>query len=275
VENAQIKVENMHFESRKHLLEYDDVANEQRKTIYRFRKGLIEKHFEIKDKIYENFGEYIAHVLQDSGIIEGGAKEDFDTQKVRMKIKEDMNLDVPDVSGLEYEELTATIEKTIKENYEAKMSQIDEAQREEIERTIYLQTLDREWREHLYQMDTLKEGIRLRGYNQKDPLVEYKKESFNLFLELVESIKYEAVKTLMLVQFKFEYEDQEQEALEHLKQEMDESLENLEMGDSIKEPTSPITGGKKPKRNEPCPCGSGKKYKHCCGKSGPKKGMLA
>ncbi len=275
VENAQKKVENMHFESRKHLLEYDDVANEQRKTIYKFRKGLIEKQFNITDKIYENFEEYIAHVLQDSGIIEGGAKEDFDTQKVRLKIKEDMNLEVSDLSGMEYEELISTIKEAIKENYEAKMSQIDEAQREEIERTIYLQTLDREWREHLYQMDTLKEGIRLRGYNQKDPLVEYKKESFNLFLELVESIKYEAVKTLMLVQFKFEYEDQEQEALNHLKQEMDESLENLEMGDSIKEPTAPISGGKKPRRNEPCPCGSGKKYKHCCGKSGPKKGMLA
>ncbi len=270
VENAQKKVEGMHFESRKHLLEYDDVANEQRKTIYTFRKDLIKKAFDIKEKIHENMHEYIAHVLAEAGIMEDIAKEDFDLQTLQRKIKEELNLDLSLSEEMEYEEIKSTLETTVIDTYEEKMAQVDESQREEIERTIYLQTLDGQWRDHLYQMDTLKEGIRLRGYNQKDPLVEYKKESFNMFLELVESIKYEAVKTLVTIQFRFEQQEKEQEALDELKKQMDESVEGANEG-----PAKVATQAKKPKRNEPCPCGSGKKYKHCCGKSGPKRGMLA
>ncbi|MGM0532933.1 MAG: preprotein translocase subunit SecA [Campylobacterota bacterium] len=270
VENAQKKVEGMHFESRKHLLEYDDVANEQRKTIYTFRKDLIKKAFDIKEKIHENMHEYIAHVLTEAGIMEDIAKEDFDLQTLQRKIKEELNLDLSLSEDMEYEEIKSTLETTVIDTYEEKMAQVDENQREEIERTIYLQTLDGQWRDHLYQMDTLKEGIRLRGYNQKDPLVEYKKESFNMFLELVESIKYEAVKTLVTIQFRFEQQEKEQQALDELKKQMDESVEGANEG-----PAKVATQAKKPKRNEPCPCGSGKKYKHCCGKSGPKRGMLA
>jgi preprotein translocase subunit SecA len=270
VENAQKKVEGLHFESRKHLLEYDDVANEQRKTIYSFRKGLIEKKFDIKEKIYSNIDDYIAHVLSEAGIMEDIPEEDYDVTKARLKLKEDLNIEIAPLEEKSYEEILETIQSAITQNYEEKMAKLTTEQREEVERTIYLQTLDREWRDHLYQMDTLKEGIRLRGYNQKDPLVEYKKESYNLFLELVENIKFEAVKTLVLVQFRFEHENQEQEAIDKLKKQMDQSLQNLNEGG-----VGIDTAAKKPKRNEPCPCGSGKKYKLCCGKSGPKRGVLA
>jgi len=270
VENAQKKVEGLHFESRKHLLEYDDVANEQRKTIYSFRKGLIEKKFDIKEKIYSNFDDYIAHVLSEAGIMEDIPQEDYDVTKARLKLKEDLNLEIASLEEKSYEEILETVKSGITQNYEQKMEKLSVDQREEVERTIYLQTLDREWRDHLYQMDTLKEGIRLRGYNQKDPLVEYKKESYNLFLELVENIKFEAIKTLVLVQFRFEHENQEQEAIDKLKKQMDQNLQNLNEGGVAVE-----TAAKKPKRNEPCPCGSGKKYKLCCGKSGPKRGVLA
>ncbi|WP_241201379.1 SEC-C metal-binding domain-containing protein, partial [Campylobacter fetus] len=122
-----------------------------------------------------------------------------------------------------------------------------------------LQVLDGAWREHLYQMDILKTGIGLRGYNQKDPLTEYKKESYNLFMELVNRLKNESIKTLQIVRFKTEDDENTDRALEKMQDEA--NLQNK--------------FEKKPARNEPCPCGSGKKYKDCCGKSGPKKGVFA
>jgi len=270
VENAQKKVEGMHFESRKHLLEYDDVANQQRKTIYKFRKELIDKKFDIKEKIYSNIDDYVEHILSDAGIMPDIPEEDYDKEKVKLKIKEELHLDIGSIDNKKYEEIKEIILHTITQNYEQKMEKLTPSQREEIERTLYLQTLDREWRDHLYQMDTLKEGIRLRGYNQKDPLVEYKKESYNLFLELVENIKFEVVKTLLLVQFRFEHEKQELEAIDGLKKQMSERVQSASQGAAKID-----TATKKPRRNELCPCGSGVKYKHCCGKSGPKKGILA
>jgi len=127
-------------------------------------------------------------------------------------------------------------------------------------------------------MDVLKTGIGLRGYNQKDPLTEYKQDSYRLFQELVQRIKYEAVRTLQLVQFSFESPEEEEAAVEHIREELDSGiagavLNSEEQSESKK--SKPITGTKKPKRNDPCPCGSGKKYKNCCGQSGPKKGLLA
>jgi preprotein translocase subunit SecA len=122
-------------------------------------------------------------------------------------------------------------------------------------------------------MDTLKTGIGLRGYNQKDPLVEYKKESYNMFIELISSIKYEIIRILFSVQLRDEEEARrEQEALDKLKESMEASVEEISLNNAE---SSSTTTEKKIARNAPCPCGSGKKYKQCCGKSGPKKGILA
>jgi len=167
--------------------------------------------------------------------------------------------------------------------YEAKMEPIDPEQRKEIERILYLQVLDPQWRDHLYEMDVLKTGIGLRGYNQKDPLTEYKQDSYRLFTDLVQRIKYEAVKTLHLVQFDFSSPEEEEAAIEQIREELESEVadatpnQSLEEGGMAEESKKrkPITAEKKPKRNEPCPCGSGKKYKNCCGQSGPKKGLLA
>jgi preprotein translocase subunit SecA len=118
-------------------------------------------------------------------------------------------------------------------------------------------------------MDTLKTGIGLRGYNQKDPLVEYKKESYNMFIELIASIKYEIIKVLFTIQLQNEAEEEAE--LERMKEQMEASNENISLGTEVSQPKI----GKKIARNEPCPCGSGKKYKQCCGKSGPKRGLVA
>jgi preprotein translocase subunit SecA len=275
VEKAQKKVENLHFEGRKHIVEYDDVANEQRKIIYRFRNDLLDPEFNIDGKIAENRHEYIMRTLMLSEIYDGVAREDFNLEKLALLVKEELNftLDQDAIGELDYDELAEHIESVLASDYDEKMSVLDENLRKDIQREIYLKTLDTAWREHLYQMDTMKTGIRLRAYNQKDPLVEYKKESFNLFSELVETIKYDTIKTLHIIQFKVQSAEEEAEAFAKQREiEQKQRESQMSLNHSEEETTY---GEKKVARNEPCPCGSGKKYKQCCGKSGPKKGAFA
>ena len=275
VENAQKKVETMHFESRKHLLEYDDVANKQRKVIYAFRNDLLNPDYKIMEKLDENRLEYVQNLLANAEIIEGMPTEDFNLDFVIAKLKEELNLIIEksDVENQDYEALEQKLTLIIKEVYEEKMSVAAPEQKSEIERVLYLQILDNAWREHLYSMDTLKTGIGLRGYNQKDPLVEYKKESYNMFLDLIANIKNEIIKILFTVQLQSKDDAQrEQEALEKMKAEMEQA--NAAISTNIEEEHL-SQNEKKIARNEPCPCGSGKKYKHCHGKSGPKRGLAS
>jgi len=275
VEKAQKKVENLHYEGRKSIVEYDDVANEQRKIVYKFRGQLLDDAYDIAQKVFEVRVEYVARTLMLCEIFDGGDVADFNLEKLVALLKEEMNftLEIEIVEGLEFEELEILVNDALKVNYDSKMSVVEESVRSDIERELYLKTLDNAWRNHLYQMDTMKTGIRLRAYNQKDPLVEYKKESFNLFTELVETIKYDAIKTLHIIQFKVESADEEAKAfaaaqeLERKQREMQMSLNHSDNDIEVSD--------KKIARNDPCPCGSGKKYKSCCGKSGPKKGAFA
>ena len=284
VEKAQKKVENQHYESRKHILEYDDVANHQRKAIYAFRNQLLDPEFDIAGKINENRVEYVDHILAECEIMDGLPKEDFNTEKLTALIKEELHIEFTDTPFVDKEadEISEMMNKMMTDVYEEKMAKLDPAQRQEIERILYLQVLDPQWRDHLYEMDVLKTGIGLRGYNQKDPLTEYKQESYKLFTDLVQRIKLEAVKVLQLVQFDFTSQEEEAAAVENIREELESGLDDVEFNQSYEEGTiaadasrTPITGTKKPKRNDPCPCGSGKKYKNCCGQSGPKKGLLA
>ncbi|GHQ07833.1 protein translocase subunit SecA [Helicobacter pylori] len=278
VENAQKKVENLHFESRKHLLEYDDVANEQRKSVYKFRDELLDVNYDIGAKIAEN-REYALHQIFSK-------LKAFDHQNLSKEellglkniLKEDFNAHV----GLEDLEKASPIEnfvaEKLKSDYENKMKVLDSEQRSRIERIVYLQILDNAWREHLYTMDNLKTGINLRGYNQKDPLVEYKKESYNLFLELIEDIKMEAIKTFSKIQFENEQDSSDAERyLDNFSEEREHESITYRHEEALDEDLNATMKAfaKTPKRNESCPCGSGKKYKDCCAKSGPKKGLFA
>ncbi|GAA9158264.1 preprotein translocase subunit SecA [Helicobacter pylori] len=278
VENAQKKVENLHFESRKHLLEYDDVANEQRKSVYKFRDELLDANYDISAKIAEN-REYALHQIFSK-------LKAFDNQNLSKEellglkniLKEDFNAHV----GLEDLEKASPIEsfvaEKLKSDYENKMKVLDSEQRSRIERIVYLQILDNAWREHLYTMDNLKTGINLRGYNQKDPLVEYKKESYNLFLELIEDIKMEAIKTFSKIQFENEQDSSDAERyLDNFSEEREHESITYRHEEALDEDLNVAMKAfaKTPKRNEPCPCGSDKKYKDCCAKSGPKKGLFA
>jgi preprotein translocase subunit SecA len=273
VEKAQKKVENMHFEGRKHIVEYDDVANEQRKIVYRFRGELLDPEYNIADKIKTNRAEYVDRTLAFCGIFEGIPEEEIDLERLVLTFKEELgaDLDVSLFSDKSVEGIRERSLEVLNAEYESKMSVVDEKLRSDIEKEIYLKTLDTAWREHLYQMDSMKTGIRLRAYNQKDPLVEYKKESFNLFTELVETIKYDTVKTLHVIRFKVESIEEEAEALAH-QMEIEKKQEAMRMALNQSKHEGEE---KKIARNDDCPCGSGLKYKNCCGKSGPKKGVFA
>lgn len=251
IENAQKKVESLHFEARKHILEYDDVANEQRKTIYKYRNELLDPEYDLSAKIISNRTEWVADMLANAGVYEHDLAENINLNALCAQINEQSGLEIneSELNGLDFNEICKKIEQLLSDNYEAKMSQLSQQSRQSIEKMLYLQIVDRAWREHLYQMDTLKAGIGLRGYNQRDPLTEYKKESFNLFMELVRTLKVSSAKTLSLVRF-----------------ELNDESANAENNEA----PSQNKINKKPSRNDPCPCKSGKKYKECCGKSGPK-----
>lgn len=278
VENAQKKVENLHFESRKHLLEYDDVANEQRKSVYKFRDELLDANYDIGAKIAENREYVLNQIFSKLKAFDHQNLSEEELLGLKNVLKEDFNAHV----ALEDLKKAAPIEKFVaeklKSDYENKMKVLDSEQRSRIERIVYLQILDNAWREHLYTMDNLKTGINLRGYNQKDPLVEYKKESYNLFLELIEDIKIEAIKTFSKIQFENEQDSSDAERyLDNFSEEREHESVTYRHEETLDEDLNVAMKAfaKTPKRNEPCPCQSGKKYKDCCAKSGPKKGLFA
>ncbi|WQV82384.1 preprotein translocase subunit SecA [Helicobacter pylori] len=278
VENAQKKVENLHFESRKHLLEYDDVANEQRKSVYKFRDELLDANYDIGAKIAENREYALNQIFSKLKAFDHQNLSEEELLGLKNILKEDFNAHV----ALEDLKKAAPIEnfvaEKLKSDYENKMKVLDSEQRSRIEHIVYLQILDNAWREHLYTMDNLKTGINLRGYNQKDPLVEYKKESYNLFLELIEDIKIEAIKTFSKIQFENEQDSSDAERyLDNFSEEREHESVTYRHEETLDEDLnmSMKAFSKTPKRNEPCPCQSGKKYKDCCAKSGPKKGLFA
>ncbi|EGK8010054.1 preprotein translocase subunit SecA [Campylobacter lari] len=271
VENAQKKVESLHFESRKHLLEYDDVANEQRKTIYNYRNELLDEEFDLQDKILKNIVEYSNHLVSQiylNAELEDDVKH-FESLKQKVSYECNLELSEVDFKDLGVIEVENKLSEILEKAYKDKMSIIEDKEARRIERILYLQILDNLWREHLYQMDILKTGIGLRSYNQKDPLVEYKKESYNLFMELVERIKFDSLKLLFNVVFT-QKEAQNFEEKSH--EQNEQFLSNTTESGVNENGEAQIT---KVPRNSPCPCGSGKKYKECHGKSGPKKGILA
>ncbi|GAA7613712.1 preprotein translocase subunit SecA [Helicobacter pylori] len=278
VENAQKKVENLHFESRKHLLEYDDVANEQRKSVYKFRDELLDANYDISAKIAENREYMLNQIFSKLKAFDHQNLSEEELLGLKNILKEDFNAHVKLEDLKKASPIEKFVAEKLKSDYENKMKVLDSEQRSRIERIVYLQILDNAWREHLYTMDNLKTGINLRGYNQKDPLVEYKKESYNLFLELIEDIKMEAIKTFSKIQFENEQDSSDAERyLDNFSEEREHESVTYRHEETLDEDLNAALKAfaKTPKRNEPCPCQSGKKYKDCCAKSGPKKGLFA
>ncbi len=282
IENAQRKVEARNFDIRKHLLEYDDVANDQRKVIYQQRSELLEASdiTETLDAMRADVvGAYVnQHIPPES------LEEQWDVAGLEKTLDSELQLKLPiqqwlkEESELDETDLRNRITETARQRYRDKLTSVDPDAMRHYERAIMLQSLDSHWREHLAALDHLRQGIHLRGYAQKNPTQEYKREAFELFSLMLEMIKAEVTKILMTVQIRSADElaaVEEPEAPANLQYQHaqyagdgDAAVEaEAETDVAVAERPQPfVRGGQKVGRNDPCPCGSGKKYKHCHGK---------
>ena len=261
IESAQKQVEAHNFSIRKHLLEYDDVMNQQRKTIYGLREQFLSKSDQ-KEYLLELSEDVIGGFI-DSYCDADSDPEEWDGEGLRKAVAQQFGLDlrhenVP-VEQLNREELLEGICARAREKYERKDQEIGSQEMRQYERLILLNVLDAHWKDHLLAMDQLKEGIGLRGYGQRDPLVEYKKESFATFEQMMDGIEEQSLRYLYLLQ---PVEDRDKVREMERRQRKQEMV--MGAAEEAPEPRRPVIRGPKIGRNEPCPCGSGKKYKKCC-----------
>ncbi|SMB56613.1 preprotein translocase subunit, ATPase [Serratia proteamaculans] len=274
IANAQRKVESRNFDIRKQLLEYDDVANDQRRAIYSQRNELLDVS-DVSETI-TSIREDVFKTTIDSYIQPQSLEEEWDIQGLTDRLKNDFDLDMPIAEWLDKEPelheetLRERILEKAKEEYLRKEEVVGTEMMRNFEKGVMLQTLDSLWKEHLAAMDYLRQGIHLRGYAQKDPKQEYKRESFNMFATMLESLKHEVISVLSKVQVRM---PEEVEALELQRREEAERLAKQQQLSHYEEnalvtedPNAPATAERKVGRNDPCPCGSGKKYKQCHGR---------
>ncbi|MDD2743609.1 MAG: preprotein translocase subunit SecA [Rhodocyclaceae bacterium] len=273
LESAQRKVEARNFDIRKQLLEYDDVSNDQRKVIYQQRNELLET-----DDISETISAMRHSVIGDifrAHVPAESVEEQWDMAGLERTLASDLQIAAPVAEWfkseptLSDEEILARILQGADESYQTKVEMVGSDSFHQFERNVMLQSLDSHWREHLSALDHLRQGIHLRGYAQKNPKQEYKREAFELFEGLLDLVRKEVTRTVFTVQIRSQ-EDIEETApradvqnVQYQHSGYDEALGGeAESG----QPQQPAESGPKVGRNDPCPCGSGKKYKHCHGK---------
>ncbi len=273
IENAQRKVEGRNFDIRKNLLEFDDVANDQRKVVYEQRNELLESN-DISETISAIRGDVVNQII-DQYIAPQSLDESWDISGLEQRLATDFAISLPiaqwikDDDKLYEEQIRERILSEIEANYQHKEQLAGAEVLRQFEKSVMLQTLDNLWKEHLAAMDHLRQGIHLRGYAQKNPKQEYKREAFELFTQMLESLKQQVVGILCRVQV----QEPDVEAIEAQRRQ----AENAQMtfthqeSNSLQEESSDDSNAdaaEYPKvgRNDPCPCGSGKKYKQCHGK---------
>lgn len=263
IENAQKKVEGMHFEIRKHLLDYDNVMNQQRNVIYSLRRDILTGS-EIEHILREN----IENVLDELMLSYVTNLEIADEESLANQLKSvfEIDYDVHQINKKNTDFHKEEINKIIQQKLEAKKNELGQ-HFVPFSKFIMMNILDNKWKEHLLNMDHLRDSVGLRGYGQKDPLIEYKKESYRLFVNMLGRINFETVELLFHVKVKME-EDEEIKLKKEQSQQIKEERKDIfsEASEEIKK--EPVRRAMpKVGRNDPCPCGSGKKYKKCCGAS--------
>jgi len=275
LESAQRKVEGRNFDIRKQLLEYDDVANDQRKVIYQQRNELLETE-DISETVtamrqgvlHDTFCTYVpAESVEEQWDIAGLEAALLAEWKLKLPVDEWLKAE-PELGDSDiFKRILATADAA----YAAKVDRVDIDAWRGFERNVMLQSLDTHWREHLAALDHLRQGIHLRGYAQKNPKQEYKREAFELFEGLLQSVRMEVTKLLLTVEIRSEEQIEQAEAPPQLENvqyhhaDYDEALASAAAAeDKPAQPT--VRHVDKIGRNDPCPCGSGKKYKHCHGK---------
>jgi preprotein translocase subunit SecA len=280
IENAQRKVEGRNFDIRKQLLEYDNVANDQRKVIYGQRNELMATE-DVSEMICAIRGDVVDQVL-DQHIPQQSMEEQWDVKGLEMALESEFGLELPvqalldEDDNLHEENLRTLIQEKIEADYLAKEEQVGNEVLRHFEKAVMLQVLDNTWKDHLAAMDSLRQGIHLRGYAQKDPKQEYKREAFEMFSSMLDGIKLEVITILSKVKVNTEEDVEVVEAQReqvatgevHYEHAASSALDNEgEPEQPEKVPEQPYArSGQKVGRNDPCPCGSGKKYKHCHGK---------
>jgi preprotein translocase subunit SecA len=308
IERAQKQVEAQNFGTRKHLLEYDDVMNKQRENIYALRRELLEGKIRVQHEEGDEFEQVdtrayllmLAEDILDDAIEAYAGKamepEEWDLDALKMDMSRVFGLEAGDYAAIKFDEKSAdeirdALWERIQKKYDAKEALVGAEAMRQVERFVMLETVDRQWKDHLYSLDHLKEGIGLRGYGQKDPLVEYKKESFELFQDMKRRVDEDMVNRLWIGQFSIAGDDAPARPPRR-------TAAPMILNEPKAEPPSPFSprpvapppgflpprpatparvGGDdapvhtvrrdEPKvgRNDPCPCGSGKKYKKCHG----------
>ena len=290
ISGAQKKVEMFNYDIRKRLLEYDDVMNEQRSEIYRFRNEILDSS-NLKGRILE-IVEQLVESIVDEHADSRTYSEEWDWEGLRAATRRMflIDLEIPEEkrASINVEELKENLLEAVKFAYDRKEDVIGAEQMRELEKSVMLHTVDTEWRDNLYELDALKEGIGFRAYAQKDPLVEYKRESYRLFKKLKDSIFGEIISLLFRIEIRAPEAEEKKEKMRAYKpgtagvvpadQEprREEAMavaagvggrstrrEQSEAGVAVRQYRRE---GKKIGRNDPCPCGSGKKYKKCCGR---------
>jgi len=257
IENAQKRVESHHFDVRKHILKYDDVMNQQRTIIYKERRKALEK-----DDTHEDVQEMIEEILQ--GIVDRSFNSEIDpeewdynafSEQVRKVFP--LEFSVEPFKQLNKEEVVEELLKLVNAKLDAKRNEMGPEDFIRMEKFILLQMCDAKWKDHLHNMDTLQDGIHLRSWGQRDPLVEYKMEGFQMFQGMIEGIKEDVLYYL----FRLQYSPSEEREVKEKK----EREVYYNRGDDAPDAASPKRAAPRIGRNDPCPCGSGKKYKKCCG----------
>lgn len=278
IENAQRKVEAMNFDARKNLLEYDDVANDQRRVIYRERNELMDSD-DISDQI-STIRETVFDDLIDSYIPPDSIDEQWDVAGLEKSLEADFGLNIPLADMLKRDEsmdadgIRDAVHAAVEHFFSEKEDLIGPKLMRNLEKTVMLQELDRHWKEHLANMDYLRRGIGLRGYAQKQPKQEYKREAFELFTKVLGEIDHDVIQILARIRIQAQ-EDVDQVAAQR-QQQSNMQFNHPQAGAGSKPaPAAPppaaqpfVREGAKVGRNDPCPCGSGKKYKQCHGKLG-------
>ena len=264
IENAQRKVEAHNFEIRKHLLDYDDVMNKQREVIYSQRRQILAGE-DMREELY-GFIDDIAAELVDTYTDEKGLSEEWDWKALEERLlgRFSVRLDIPkeEREDLDQAALEEKIAAVARQAYENQATLFGDEEMARVERFIVLQTLDNLWKDHLLNMDHLREGIGLRGYGQKDPLQEYRREGYDMFMAMIQRFREEAISLLLRIR---PMRERETEELETRRRKQQQSM-SYGRGDGDDKPKTVKRKGQKVGRNDPCPCGSGKKYKKCCGR---------
>jgi len=265
IENAQKKVEAHNFDIRKHLIDYDDVMNKQREVIYTQRREILGGR-DIRGNFMEMMDETINDVVNAYAIDKvPGNQWDWEGIVDTLHKTFAIDLDLPDqtVARLTPENFAKLLREQVLALFDEKLEQFGEEIMDHLIKVIMLQTIDQQWKDHLLSIDHLKEGIGLRGYGQKDPKQEYKKEAYNLFMAMILRIRAEVVEKIFWVQLS--REDDLESEVERLEEEQQSKKQRMSLNLVPDEPQKPVKSAKTAGRNDPCPCGSGKKYKKCCG----------